>query len=138
MSLRLTAAASSTALLTIFLASALYAFEPASEADKAFVGKVSQGGMYEVEASRLAEQKATAPDVKDLAVAEVHDHTLVNQQLKRIATSKGISVASSLNTEFQQRLGKLKSTPSPDFDAAYVADMKQIHDNDEKLFAQEG
>jgi len=137
MNLRLAAVGSSTALLTIFLASALYAFEPASEADKTFAGKVSQGGMYEVEASRLAEEKASAPDVKDLAVTEVHDHTLVNQQLKRIATSKGISVATTLNTEFQQRLGKLKSTSSSEFDADYVADMKQIHDKDEKLFAQE-
>ena len=27
--------------------------------------------------------------------------------------------------------------PAADFDAAYIEDMKQIHDKDEKLFAQE-
>ena len=62
----------------------------ASKADKAFAGKVGQGGMYEVVASRLAESKASAPDVKDLATTEVHDHSLVNRNLKKIAMQNGI------------------------------------------------
>ena len=115
----------------------LQAFATASDADKTFVGKVSQGGAYEVEASRYAETKAVAPDVKDLAIAEVHDHTLVGSNLKRIAAATGIPVAPTLNTEFKERLAKLKSVPAADFDAAYIADMQSIHDKDEKLFAQE-
>ena len=113
------------------------ALSPASAADKTFVGKVSQGGMYEVIASRYAEQKATAPDVKDLAIAEVHDHEGVNRRLKVIAAQGGLSVAAALNPEFRQRLAALESVPAAEFDAAYVADMQKIHDKDEKLFAQE-
>jgi putative membrane protein len=90
MNMRLTAVSLTIALVAISLASALYALESASEADKVFVGKVSQGGMYEVQASKVAGQRATAPDVKDLAVMEVHDHDLVNRDLKKIATEKGI------------------------------------------------
>ena len=58
---------------------------PASDADRAFVGKVSQGGMYEVEASKVAEARAVAQDVKDLATTEVHDHMLVGAKLKKIS-----------------------------------------------------
>ena len=121
------------------LASAMMAraFVPASEADKTFVGKVSQGGAYEVEASKVAGARAGAPDVKDLALAEIHDHEGVNARLKKIAAATGIPVAAVLNSEFQQRLAKLKSASPADFDAAYIADMQQIHDKDEKLFAQE-
>lgn len=118
-------------------ATALYAFVPASDADKVFVGSVSQGGMYEVEASKLAEQKAVAPDVKDTANTEVHDHQLVGAELKRIAVKTGIPVGATLNAEFQARLAKLKSVSGAAFDAAYIADMEAIHDKDEKLFAKE-
>jgi putative membrane protein len=111
--------------------------EPASDADKAFVAKVSQGGMYEVEASKLAVQRASAQDVKDVAATEVHDHELVNKKLKKIADAADVPVAAELNAEFQDRLAKLKDTAASDFDAAYIDDMKQIHDKDEKLFAKE-
>jgi putative membrane protein len=115
----------------------LDAFAAASDVDKTFVGNVSQGGMYEVEASKLAVQRAAAPDVKDIAATEVHDHELVNGNLKRIAANAGIPVAGTLNETFQQRLDKLKSTPASGFDTAYVADMQGIHDKDERLFAKE-
>lgn len=85
----------------------------------------------------MAEQKAMAPDVKDIAVMEVHDHELVNRELKRIASANGIAVAAKLDASFQQRLDKLKSASGGDFDAAYISDMEEIHDNDEKLFAKE-
>jgi putative membrane protein len=125
------------AVLLALPAVVTYAAESASDADKAFVGKVSQGGMYEVEASKLAQEKATAPDVKDVAIAEVHDHEGVNGRLKKIAAATGVPVAGALNAEFQQRLDKLKAAAGPGFDQAYIEDMQQIHDKDEKLFAQE-
>lgn len=129
--------ASALSLIALTVTPTLHAQPAASDADRTFVGKVSQGGAYEVEASKLAEAKATAPDVKDLAATEVHDHELVNRELKKIAGTTGIAIAPKLNAEFQQRLDKLKSTSAADFDAAYVADMQDIHDKDEKLFAQE-
>ena len=121
----------------LLVPAAVLALSPASEADKTFVGKVSQGGAYEVAASQYAQTKAVAPDVQDLAVMEVHDHTLVGNNLKRIAAGAGIPVAPTLNAEFKERLAKLKAASAADFDAAYVADMQSIHDKDEKLFAQE-
>jgi putative membrane protein len=123
--------------LAMAAAAVLLEAQGASEADKAFVGKVSQGGMYEVEASKLAMTEAVAPDVLDQATAEVHDHQGVGANLKKAAAATNVAVAGSLNAEFQQRLDKLKATPRGEFDVAYIADMKQIHDKDEKLFAQE-
>ena len=128
-----------TLLLTAVLlvaAPSLHA-APATDTDKAFVAKVSQGGAYEVAASKVAAMRASAQDVKDQATTEVHDHTLVGAKLKRISAAAGVPIAPALNTEFSTRLAKLKSTSPADFDAAYIEDMKQIHDKDEKLFAQE-
>jgi putative membrane protein len=119
------------------LAATFNAFAAGSDADRVFTGKVSQGGLYEVMASRYATTRATMPDVRDLAVSEVHDHELVNMGLKKVATAEGIAIKPGLNAEFTERLAKLKAVPAAEFDAAYIADMESIHDGDEKLFAQE-
>jgi len=113
------------------------AAEPASQIDREFVAKVSQGGLYEVEAGRVAAMHGMEPAIKDFGVLESHDHEGVNSELKRIAGMTGVSITPGLNAEFSQRLAKLKAVPADQFDAYYVADMKQIHNNDEGLFVQE-
>jgi putative membrane protein len=124
------AACCAPVLLTVAVAAMpLFAQDTASDADKAFVGKVSQGGRYEVEASQL--------DVKDLAYSEVHDHQLVNQELKTISAADHVPIAPALNAELQQKLAHLRSLSGKDFDTAYLDEMSTIHDKDEKLFAQE-
>ena len=71
---------------------------------RAFVLKVGQGGMFEVEAGRLAADKASAVDVRDFAVMEVHDHTGVGDRLKAVSAQEGAPVPASLNAEFQGAL----------------------------------
>ena len=109
----------------------------ASDTDQAFVAKVSQGGRYEVEASKLALQKAAAQDVKDIANSEVHDHELVNKKLKTISAAAHVSIAPALNLDFTQKLDHLNALSGEEFDRAYMEEMAAIHDKDEKLFAQE-
>ena len=46
-------------------------------------------------------------------------------------------ITPGLNAEFSARLAKLKAVPAEKFDAYYLDDMKQIHNNDEGLFVQE-
>ena len=109
----------------------------ATPADRAFVAKVSQGGMFEVEAGKLAVQKASAQDVKDFAVAEVHDHMLVGDKLKAISHSEGVSIASVLDADFAGKLSHLRSLSGQAFDAAYMSEMADLHDADGAAFAEE-
>jgi putative membrane protein len=108
-----------------------------SDADRAFVGKVSQGGLYEVEAGRVAALRGTIPVVKDFGLLEAQDHEGVNSRLKEIAEKTGVTITPGLNAEFSARLAKLKAVPAAQFDAYYWDDMKQIHSKDEGLFVQE-
>jgi putative membrane protein len=124
-------------LLALSTSAMVYAQDAASDNDKAFVAKVSQGGRYEVEASQLALTKAVAQDVKDQANTEVHDHELVNRKLKAISAAKHVTIAPNLNAEFSAKLAHLKTLSGAAFDAAYLSEMATIHDKDEKLFAQE-
>ena len=115
----------------------LRAADSFSDADKTFVGKVSQGGMYEVELGKVAETKGVAQDIKDSGNTETHDHQLVGDKLKSIMEANGMTFPTSLNAEFQARLDKLNALPADQFDAAYVADMKKIHAADGAAFARE-
>ena len=107
-------------------------------ADRMFVGKVSQGGMFEVAAGRLAATKGSAQDIRDFAVMEVHDHMLVGDKLKAISTSEGIAIAPTLNAEFAAKMTKLSSLSGAAFDAAYMSEMATLHDADGAAFAKEG
>jgi putative membrane protein len=123
--------------LGLMCGTVMLAAEPASQADRAFVAKVSQGGLYEVEAGKVAAMRGTVPAVKNFGVLESHDHEGVNSELKRIAAMTGVPVTPGLNAEFSERLDKLKGVPPSQFDSYYVSDMKQIHNKDEGLFTKE-
>lgn len=109
----------------------------AMPSDRAFVAKVSQGGMYEVAAGRLAETKGSTQDVRDFAVAEVHDHTLVGDKLKAISAREGLTIAAAPTPEFAAKLSRLRSLNGLAFDRAYLADMAALHDADGAAFAKE-
>ena len=109
----------------------------ASATDHQFIMKVSQGGMFEVEASKVANDKARAQDVVDVSLYEVHDHQLVGAKLMSVASSLGISFPTTLNPMFQARLDRLKSLSGRDFDDAYIKEMEAIHAVDVQAFANE-
>jgi putative membrane protein len=118
-------------------ASTSYADDSFSAADKVFVGKVSQGGMFEVELAKVAETKATTQDLRDQAATEEHDHTLVGNKLKSIMEANGMEFPTALNAEFQARLDKLSALSGAAFDAAYLQAMEKIHHIDGAAFKQE-
>jgi putative membrane protein len=105
--------------------------------DRAFVAKVSQGGMFEVAAGRLAMTKGSTQDIRDFGTAEVHDHTLVGAKLKKLSAQAGISFAPELNAEFSSKLQHLSSLSGPMFDQAYLSEMATLHDMDGAAFADE-
>lgn len=108
-----------------------------SDADKSFVAMVSQGGMYEVALGKVAENQGAKQDIKDQGNTEAHDHDLVGAKLKSIAEANGLEFPGKLNAEFQARLDKMIALSGEKFDAAYIDDMKKIHEADGAAFAKE-
>ncbi len=118
-------------------ASTSWAADATSAADKAFVAKVSQGGMFEVELGKVAEERGSTQDLKDQGTTEAHDHQLVGDKLKSISSEAGIDFATTLNADFQKQLDDLKALSGPSFDKAYLAAMVAIHAKDGAAFAAE-
>jgi len=127
-----------TTLVTLaFGAAAVSAAPMATPADRAFVAKVSQGGMFEVAAGKLAETKGSTQDVRDFGTTEVHDHMLVGAKLKRISTSEGVMFSATPNAEFAGKLAHLNGLSGTAFDAAYLTEMAALHDADGAAFLTE-
>lgn len=124
-------------LLMVACLPAAHAAGPASAADRAFVAKVSQGGMFEVKAGQLAADQGSTQDIKDQGSTEAHDHGLVGDALKSAAADAGIEFPDTLNASFQQQLDGLKSQSGTAFDAAYLKAMETIHAKDGAAFAAE-
>ena len=108
-----------------------------SSADRTFIAKVSQGGMFEVAAGQLGAVKGNTQDIRDQGTTEAHDHALVGAKLKSIAAEEGVTFPSALNAQFQQELDALKALSGHAFDAAYLKDMKVVHAKDGATFAEE-
>ena len=132
-----TARTTALVVATLLIAGPQLAHAAATPADRAFVAKVSQGGMFEVQAGRLADQKGSTPDIRDFGAMEAHDHTPVGDKLKAVSSHEGISFGSDLNAEFAAKLTHLKALSGAAFDAAYMNQMAAIHAADGAAFAKE-
>lgn len=63
--------------------------------DEKFVRDAARGGQMEVHMGKLGVQKAQNEQVKQFAQKLIDDHTKANQELKQIASSKGITLPDS-------------------------------------------
>jgi putative membrane protein len=125
-------------LVALYLPIGISAYGQNSRSDdQAFVDKVSQGGMFEVAAGRLAESRGSTQDIRDFGTAEVHDHTLVGEKLKKVSAEAKISFATQLNAEFSSKLQHMSKLTGSVFDQAYLTEMATLHDADGAAFAKE-
>ena len=90
-----------------------------SAVDRTFITKASGAGMYEVEISKIAADKAQDPSVKEFAQMMVKDHTAANEELKALATAHGAEVASDVPPEKKPVVKKLSGLSGAAFDKAY-------------------
>ena len=128
-----------TCVLTFCLGPQVHAADAGmiTPADRTFVHKVGLGGMFEVDASRLAQKKGQSKDVRDFSANEIKDHVKVNSELAKIASAEGLEVPAHRDVTFQKRLDDLGRQSGEAFDRAYLQSMAKIHDGDEALFLEE-
>lgn len=104
-----------------------------SKKDQDFLTKAAAGGMYEVEAGKLAEQKGTAQSVKSYGATLVKDHSAANEELKSLAGTKGVALPAALPTDKQARLDKIGR--AKDFDKEFLKEVGlDDHKKDISLF----
>ena len=108
-----------------------------SSSDRKFMEKAAEGGLAEVELGKLATQKAGAPEVKQFGQRMVDDHSKANDQLKQLATSKGVNLPTELDRSTRREMDKLSKLSGADFDREYMKHMVSDHKKDVSEFKSE-
>lgn len=93
---------------------------PVSGADRAFVAEAASAGLAEVEAGRYVAGKAADGSVKAFAQQMERDHASANDELQRIAGSKGIALPTTVQGDDKTQLDKLMGVPSAQLDSEFV------------------
>jgi putative membrane protein len=70
-----------------------------SASDEKFVREAAEGGMAEIALGELATEKASSNEVKKFGQRMVDDHSKAADELKEIASSKGIRVPDKLSAK---------------------------------------
>jgi len=109
-----------------------------SEPDAKFAVEAANGGMSEVALGTLAQQKAANADVKSFGSMMVSDHSMANDELKKIAKAKFITLPDSVSADEKKLAADLSAKSGADFDKAYVDAMVKDHKEDIAAFEEAG
>jgi putative membrane protein len=127
--------------ITVSLLAALWLFAPASSraddlahADKSFLTSAYEDGLAEVKLGEMARRKTGNPDVKSYAARIDTDHTKATVELKTLAESKKVTVATDVTTMAAAKAKLLDAKVGADFDKGFVSAMVSDHKKAVKAF----
>jgi putative membrane protein len=100
-----------------------------------FVKEVAISDMFEIQASKLAQDKGNAPE-KTFASQMVTDHTKTSSDLKGLVSSGKVKaeVPVALDSSHQSKLDKLKSESGKDFSSDFDSIQVSAHKDAVSLF----
>lgn len=108
-----------------------------SSADTKFAMMAAMDSLTEVELGRLAVQKGTSDAVKQFGQRMIDDHSSANQQLMQLASSKGMTLPTTLDAKHAAMVQKFQSLSGAEFDRQYAKAMVDDHKKGVALFQKE-
>lgn len=105
----------------------------AAETAQDFASKAAIGGMFEVQSSKVAQDKLHDQTLKDFAQKMISDHGAANAKLESIAGEQKLQVPSDLDAAHKSDVDKLKSATAP-VDGPYAEMQKAAHADAVSLF----
>jgi|SRR5690348_17130206 len=137
MDMRLTRAALvAVSMLTCAGAFAAEVKSTLSSSDRKFMEKAAAGGMAEIQLGSLAKQRGSSDEVKKFGAQMSRDHSKASDELREIASSKGVTLPTSLDRDARDEMSKLSRLTGDKFDRAYMDHMVKDHQKDVKEFQQ--
>ncbi len=121
----------------LFIFLALMIMQARAAQDESFVKKAARDGIAEVEMAKIAAQRATDPEVKQLAQRIQQDHEKANEELKQLAAQKGIRLPDEPDRTHQKISKTLYELSGKDFDKSYIKEIVKDHKKDVKGFQKE-
>jgi putative membrane protein len=99
--------------------------------------QAANDGMAEVEHGRTASQNASSDEVKQFGQRMVDDHGKANDELKKLASQKNVTLPATMDAKHQAMQEKLSKLKGAAFDTAYIGHMVTAHAQAVALFQKE-
>ena len=107
-----------------------------SSTDRKFLQEAAEGGLAEIAAGKLAQERGASEQVKEIGNALVEDHTQANQKLMEIAEGEGIDLPNEIGRKKQKALSKLEQASGEDFDRQFLRQQEKAHRQNIARFEQ--
>jgi len=123
-----------------------------ASSDVKWMEKAARAGIAEVEAGKLAVAQGKRDDVRSFGKQMIDDHGKANEELKAIASKKGVTLPDKTDSKHIKATTKLSGLNGEKFDKEYIANpgvsdhkgaqklfkdgSKNLKDPDLKAFAQ--
>jgi putative membrane protein len=124
------------AALALGFAGTAGAADALSNKDKEFLKNASELGITEVELGRMAQQKATSPELKAHAGKIVADHTKANEELMSLAKAKGVELEAEPNAAQKRKIGAFAKHEGAEFDKEFQEHQVKAHEKAIKEFQE--
>lgn len=111
-------------------AGAVEAAPPAADARADdFVKTASIANLYEIEAGRIAAQRAQSAEVKALAQMFVEDHTQIGRNMASTLKTSGLGIVppDHLDAHYEALIQQLEAASAGDFDRIYLHQQLTAH-----------
>jgi putative membrane protein len=122
-------------LLALMLTLPVAAF--ASNPDASFYKHAAEGGIAEIEAGHLAQDKGSSQQIQDFGAMMIKDHSAANEKLQSLAASKNITLPTSSSVGQMATKAKLDMLSGGTFDKSYVTGQVSAHRQTIALFRKE-
>ncbi len=110
----------------------------AREATSDFLVKAADGGMAEVAAGKIAEDKALSKTVKDFAKEMIKEHEAINSEVKSLASQLNVTLPETSGEDHQKKIADLGGKDTKDFDKEFMDMMVSDHKKTLDLFRDAG
>ena len=102
--------------------------------EERFMKEAASGGLMEVELGKMAAEKGSHQRVKEFGKRMQADHGKANEQLKKIASNKGVDLPTQPSGEHKSTMDKLTKLSGAEFDREYMEAMVDDHKEDIEKF----
>jgi len=102
--------------------------------DRKFMETAAKDGLAEVELGKIASQKGQSSQVKEFGSRMVTDHGKANDELKSLASTKGVTLPTTVDSGHQKDADKMNKLAGDKFDKEYMEHMVKEHKKDVKEF----
>jgi len=105
--------------------------------DQAFLKKAAEINLTEIQLGKVAERISSEPNIKKIAGMLVKDHSEANQNLERLAASKGVTLPTEPSLLERHSLNSIEKEQGEKFNKEFLAFSQKGHEKAIELFEKE-